>query len=132
MNEEIIRFWQRNNTPVSLMAQKAPVHDLVRQQVEVAARIVYEEVQEIIENVSEIRPYMNGNELERIILFRNLLKPNILGWRVFEVGKCVQAHKHDSEIIKLQTKVAKLEKLSKSERFFNWLKSFNWELDPWQ
>jgi len=70
---EIYEFWARNKTPVGLMVQRARQHGVSEQQVEAAARIVFEEVKDIIENVPEIKLYMNGKELERVILFRNML-----------------------------------------------------------
>ena len=136
MNQEIIEFWQRNKTPIGLMVQNAGAHGVTAQQVERAAQIVYEESQEIIFNVPEIYVHTNGNELAKIILFRNMLKRNRLGWRVFIVAKCIKATAYDSELAQSKRKVEELktriEKSSLSYRFKQWFKTIKWELDEWQ
>lgn len=120
MDKEVFKFWQRNNTPVSLMVHRAPSHDLVRAQVEIGAVRAFEEAQELIENLPEIKLWMNGKELERIILLRNQLKPNMLGWRVFTLAKYVQVDEKEQAILP-----------TRRERFITWIKSFNWRLEPW-
>ena len=120
MNREVEKFWQRNNTPIRLMMQKAWKHGVKPKQVEAAAHIVYEEVQELIENVPEIKLGLNGKHLEKIILLRNHLKPNVLGWRVFQVAKFVKLHEETGEPV--------IEK----KNIWQKIKSFNWRIDPWQ
>ena len=147
MNQEIIDFWQRNNTPIGLMVQNAPKHGVTAKQVERAAQIVYEEAQEIIENVPELKPYMgfytfNGKKRERTLvtsksyektwLFRNQLKKNMLGWRVFIVAKSVKAKAYDSELVTARKQIRVLEdKLEKKGLWYR-LKNMNWRIPPWQ
>jgi len=136
MNLEIIEFWQRNKTPIGLMVQSAKRDGITPQQVERAAQIVYEEVQEIIYNVPELYIYTNGNDYKRIILLRNHLKPNRLGWRVHEVAKSVRASDYDSELAQSKKRIKQLEeKIEKKAfiyRFKQWFKTIKWELDEWQ
>ena len=120
MRKEIIEFWRQNKTPIGLMRQKARNHNVKPQQVEIAAQIVFEEVKEIIENVPEISWHMNGSQLERIILLQNHLRPNVLGWRVFTVAKFVEIDEKTGEIPEPK------------KGLINWIKSWKWELDPWQ
>jgi hypothetical protein len=136
MDAEIIEFWQRNKTPIGLMVQSSRPYGITPQQVERAAQIVYEEVQEIIYNVPEIYPYTNGTEYARIILLRNHLKPNRLGWRVHDVAKRVKATDYDSELMRSKKRIReledKIEKKSIRHRFRQWLKNINWEIPEWQ
>jgi len=57
-----------------------------------------------------------------------MLKPNILGWRVFEVAKSVKAYKY---ITALQ-RIEQLEKELQKKSIWSRIKSFKWEIDPWQ
>jgi len=136
MNQEIIEFWQRNKTPIGLMVQNARLHGVTPQQVERAAQIVYEEAQEIIFNGPESYIHTNGNDVARIVLFRNMLKPNRLGWRVFIVAKSLRAAEYDTELAQSKRKVkeleTKIEKKKLSYRFKQWFKTIKWELDEWQ
>ena len=132
MNQEIIEFWQRNNTPIGLMVQNAPKHGVTAEQVELAAALVYREVQEIVENVPEIKPGMNGKEYEKVILLRNQLKKNMLGWRVFIVAKSIKAHSYDGELAKSKKRIEILEKKLEKKGFWYRLKTINWEIPQWQ
>lgn len=132
MKKDVVEFWRRNKTPIGLMVQRGRGNGLKAQQIERAALIVFEEVEDIVANLSEIKPYMNGRHLEKVILLRNQLKPNMLGWRVFIIAKHIKASQYDTELTQSKAKVKKLEKALEKKGFFSWLKSLNWEFDPWQ
>ena len=132
ISKELIEFWQRNNTPIGLMVQKGRSHGVKRQQVERAAQLVYEEAQEIVENVPEIKPWTNGAEYARVILFRNQLKRNMLGWRVYMVAKSVLAATYDSELSKSKNKIEKLEERLVKRTLWHRIKLIDWRIPSWQ
>jgi hypothetical protein len=98
------------------------------------SRIVYEEVQDIIYNVPEIKVLTSDRQLERIILLRNQLKPAMLGKSVFRVAPFVGAKEEDTEKAIAQTKVKELEARLEAgmwhHRIARWLGT--WRNGAWQ
>ncbi len=136
MDREILDFWKDRNLPVGLMVQKVGKWGVTRAQVERAAELVFEEAWEIVENVPEIYPYTTDDEYRHIILFRNMLKPNHLGWRVNVVSKSISAKDYEDELTRSKKYVVELEesieKGTLRYRLGKWWQGINWELDEWQ
>jgi hypothetical protein len=134
MSQEIKDFWVRNNTPIGVMRLRAPKRLVKPHQVEIAARIVYEEVQDIIYNVPEIKVLTSDRQLERIILLRNQLKPAMLGKSVFRVAPFVGAKEEDTEKAIAQTRVKELEARLEAgrwhQRIARWFNT--WREGAWQ
>jgi hypothetical protein len=131
---EVLAFWELNNTPLELLVNVGERrHGLVRNQVEEAARRVYDEAEEVREETAEPSHLHSLGSLQRIMLARNRLKHERLGRRLFEVAKTVKPDFRAGRTAFEQDVLKRLDALEMRisrtfwEKFVNWSKFSRWE-----